>query len=260
MARASLRYQGHRDPQEALRMRMRELAAARVRFEYRRLTVLLRREGWSVNAKRIYRLYSEEGLTVRTKHRTKAAGRARVPQPGATAPNQRWSMDFMSERVADGRSFRILTVVDQFTRECLCLLADRSLTGEKVAQALELLVGQRGTPRSITVDNGSEFASRVMDAWASRHGIQLDFIRPGKPVENGFIESFNGRLRDECLNVEVFFTLEDAQETLTRWQEDYNHLRPHSSLQDMTPAAFAANWSALPQRVPAALELLEALT
>ncbi len=189
MARASLRYQGHRDPQEALRMRMRELAAARVRFEYRRLTVLLRREGWSVNAKRIYRLYSEEGLTVRTKHRTKAAGRARVPQPGATAPNQRWSMDFMSERVADGRSFRILTVVDQFTRECLCLLADRSLTGEKVAQALELLVGQRGVPHSITVDNGSEFASRVMDAWASRHGIQLDFIRPGKPVENGFINS-----------------------------------------------------------------------
>ncbi len=170
-------------------MRMRELAAARVRFGERRLTVLLRREGWSVNAKRIYRLYSEKGLTVRTKHRTKAAGRARVPQPGATAPNQRWSMDFMSERVADGRSFRILTVVDQFTRECLCLLADRSLTGENVAQALELLVGQRGVPHSITVDNGSEFASRVMDAWASRHGIQLDFIRPGKPVENGFINS-----------------------------------------------------------------------
>lgn len=166
----------------------------------------------------------------------------------------------MSERVADGRSFRILTVVDQFTRECLCLLADRSLTGEKVAQALELLVGQRGTPRSITVDNGSEFASRVMDAWAYRHGIQLDFIRPGKPVENGFIESFNGRLRDECLNVEVFFTLEDAREKLTRWQEDYNNLRPHSSLQDVTPAAFAAGWAPLPQRAPAALELLEALT
>jgi putative transposase len=260
MARASLRYQGHRDPQEALRIRLYELAAARVRFGYRRLTVLLRRDGWRVNAKRIYRLYTEEGLTVRTKRRTKAAGRARVPQPEATAPNQRWSMDFMSERVADGRSFRILTVVDQFTRECLCLLADRSLTGENVAQALELLVGQRGVPHSITVDNGSEFASRVMDAWAYRHGIQLDFIRPGKPVENGFIESFNGRLRDECLNVEVFFTLEDAREKLTRWQEDYNNLRPHSSLQDVTPAAFAAGWAPLPQRAPAALELLEALT
>ena len=135
----------------------------------------------------------------------------------------------MSERVADGRWFRILTVVDQFTRECLCLVADQSLTGEKVAQALEPVVLQRGAPRAITVDNGSEFASRVMDAWAYRHGIQLDFIRPGKPVENGFIESFNGRLRDECLNVEVFFTLDDVREKLARWQEDYNLMRPHSS-------------------------------
>lgn len=259
MARASLQYQSRRDPQEALRIRLREVAAARVRFGYRRLTVLLRRDGWHVNAKRIYRLYTEEGLMVRTKHRTKAAGRARVPQPVATAPNQRWSMDFMSERVADGRWFRILTVVDQYTRECLCLLADQSLTGEQVAQALEPVVRQRGAPRSITVDNGSEFASRVMDAWAYRHRVQLEFIRPGKPVENGFIESFNGRLRDECLNVEVFFTLEDVREKLTRWREDYNHQRPHSSLQDETPAAFAADWSAMTQRAPASPELLETL-
>ena len=241
-------------------MRLRELAAARVRFGYRRLTVLLRRDGWRVNAKRIYRLYTDEGLTVRTKHRTKAAGRARVPQTVATAPNQRWSMDFMSERLADGRWFRILTVVDQFTRECLCLLADQSLTGEKVTQALEPLVRQRGAPRSITVDNGSEFASRVMDAWAYRHGIQLDFIRPGKPVENGFIESFNGRLRDECLNVEVFFTLDVVREKLARWREDYNQHRPHSSLQDETPAAFAAEWSALTRRSSVSPELLETLT
>jgi putative transposase len=223
------------------------MAAARVRFGYRRLTVLLRREGWHVNAKRIYRLYTDEGLTVRTKHRTKAAGRARVPQAKAAAPNERWSMDFMSERVANGRWFRILTVIDQFTRECLCLLADQSLTGSTVAQALEPLVAQRGVPRAITVDNGSEFASRVMDAWAYRHGIQLDFIRPGKPVENGFIESFNGRLRDECLNVEVFFTLEDVRQKLARWQEDYNRLRPHSSLQDQAPATFAVNWLATVQ-------------
>jgi putative transposase len=135
-------------------------------------------------------------------------------------------MDFMSERVVDGRWFRILTVVDQFTRECLCLAADQSLTGEKVAQALEPVVTQRGAPHSITVDNGSEFASRAMEAWAYRHGIHLDFIRPGKPVENSFIESFNGRLRDECLNVEVFFTLEDVREKLVRWQADYNRLRP----------------------------------
>jgi len=260
MARASLRYQGHRDPQEALRMRLREVAASRVRFGYRRLTVLLRREGWRVNAKRIYRLYTDEGLTVRTKHRTKAAGRARGPQPGATALNQRWSMDFMSERVADGRWFRILTVVDQFTRECLCLLADQSLTGEKVAQACEPIVRQRGAPRAITVDNGSEFTSRVMDAWAYRHGIQLDCIRPGKPVENGFIESFNGRLRDECLNVDVFFTLDDVQEKLARWRTDYNLLRPHSALHDQAPASFAAGWAMTVQTAPASQELLETLT
>jgi putative transposase len=169
-------------------------------------------------------------------------------------------MDFMSARVADGRWFRILTVVDQFTRECLCLLADQSLTGEKVAQALEPVVAQRGAPRSITVDNGSEFASRNMDAWAYRHGIQLDFIRPGKPVENCFIESFNGRLRDECLNVEVFFTLEDVREKLSRWQEDYNGTRPHSALQDQAPATFAAAWVATEHADPATAELLETLT
>ena len=241
-------------------MRLRELAASRVRFGYRRLTVLLRRDGWHVNAKRIYRLYTEEGLTVRTKVRGRAARRSRVPPAVATAPNHRWSMDVMSERVADGRWFRILTVVDQFTRECLCLLADQSLTGEKVTQALEPVVRHRGVPHSITVDNGSEFASRVMDAWAYRHGIQLDFIRPGKPVENSFIESFNGRLRDECLNVHVFFTLDDVREKLAQWREDYNCLRPHSSLQDKTPVAFAADYSMTTVRVPPAPELLESVT
>jgi putative transposase len=241
-------------------MRLREVAAARVRFGYRRLTVLLRRDGWRVTAKRIYRLYTEEGLMVRTNHRTKAAGRHRVPQAVATAPNQRWSMDFMSARVADGRWFRILTVVDQFTRECLCLVADQSLTGEKGAEALEPVVIHRGAPRSITVDNGSEFASRVRDAWAYRHGIHLDLIRPGKPVENGFIESFNGRLRDECLNVEVFVTLEDVRQTLARWQEDYNFTRPHSALQDQAPATFAADWVATVQTAHASPELLETLT
>lgn len=241
-------------------MRLREVAAARVRFGYRRLTVLLRRDGWRVNAKRIYRLYTEAGLMVRTKVRVRAARRNRVPQAVATAPNQRWSMDFMSARVTDGRWFRILTVVDQFTRECLCLVADQSLTGEKVAQALEPIVLQRGAPRSITVDNGSECASRVMDAWAYRHGIQLDFIRPGKPVENGFIESFNGRLRDECLNVEVFFTLEDVREKLARWQEDYNLWRPHSALQDHAPASVAAQWAATAQTLHAPQVWLETLT
>ena len=225
-------------------MRLRELAASRVRFGYRRLTVLLKREGWAVNAKRIYRLYSEEGLTVRTQSRKKAASRQRVPQGLATAPNQRWSMDFVSDRLVDGRWFRALTVVDQFTRECLLLLADSSLSGEEVAGALERVVAERGGPNSITVDNGSEFASRAMDAWAYRRGIHLDFIRPGKPVENGYIESFNGRLRDECLNVELFFTLEDARVKLERWGQDYNLARPHSALDDHTPAAFAVGWLA----------------
>jgi len=167
-------------------------------------------------------------------------------------------MDFMSERVADGRWVRILTVVDQFTRECVCLVADQSLSGDKVAQALEPVVAQRGAPRAITMDNGSEFASRVMDAWAYRHGIQLDVIRPGKPVENGFIESFNGRLRDECLNVEGFFTLEDVREKLWRWQQDYNRVRPHSALEDRAPAVFVAEWvtatTPTDQDAPALLE------
>ncbi len=235
-----MRYRSHRDPQEALRMRLRELAASRVRFGYRRLTVLLKREGWAVNAKRIYRLYSEEGLTVRTKKRKKSASHQRVSQCVATAPNQRWSMDFVRDRFADGRWFRVLTVVDQFTRECLLLLADRSLSGAKVASALESVVGERGVPTSITVDNGSEFASRAMDAWAYGHGIHLDFIRPGKPVENSYVESFNGRLRDECLNVEVFFTLDDARAKLERWRQDYNLARPHSALGDQVPAQFSA--------------------
>ncbi len=213
-----------------------------------------------MNAKRIYRLYTDEGLTVRTKHRTKAAGRARVPQARATAPNERWSMGFMSERVANGRWVRILTVVDQFTRECLCLVADQSLTGETVAEAVEPVVMHRGAPRALTVDNGSEFSSRVMDAWAYRHGIPLDFIRPGKPVANGFIESVNGRLRDEGLNVDVFFTLDEVQEKLARWRTDDNLLRPHSAFQDQAPVSFAAKWFAARPTAPASSELLEPLT
>jgi putative transposase len=147
-------------------------------------------------------------------------------------------MDFVAARLLDGRWFRVLTVVDQFTRECLLLLADRSLTGQKVALALSLVVAERGAPTSITVDNGSEFYSRAMEAWAYQYGVQLVFIRPGKPVENSYIESFNGRLRDECLNVEVFFALADVQEKLERWRRDYNQVRPHSALGDRSPEEF----------------------
>ena len=171
-----------------------------------------------MNAKRIYRLYREEGLQVRTAKRAKGAARVRVPLAGATRRNQRWSMDFVSDRLADGRWFRILTVVDQYTRECICTYADRSQTGEKVVEQMKRLVALRGAPASITTDNGSEFASRAMEVWAYQAGVKWDFIRPGKPVENGYIESFNGRLRDECLNGEVFFSLADARDKLEHWR------------------------------------------
>ena len=240
LAIGTLRYRSRKVFDEVLRHRLRELAATHVRYGYRRLTVLLRREGWHVNAKRIYRLYTEEGLIVRTKQRRKIARRQRVATPMATGADQCWSMDFVSDKLADGRSFRILTVVDQFTRECVWLEADRSMTGMKVAQALERAKCERGSlPDSITVDNGSEFCSRALEAWAMGHDVQLCFIRPGRPVENGFIESFNGRLRDECLNVEWFSSLEDARQKLAKFRKHYNQQRPHSALADRTPAAFA---------------------
>ena len=176
---------------------------------------------------------------MRTKKRGERAQRQRIASGVATRPDQKWSMDFVAQRLADGRWIRVLTVVDQFTRECLLLHADTALSGEKVATALDVVIVARRTPQSITVDNGSEFASKAMDHWAYRNGIHLDFIRPGRPVENGYIESFNGRLRDECLNVEVFFTLADARWKLDLFRTDYNHHRPHSALADRTPAEFA---------------------
>lgn len=223
-------------------MRLRELAASRVRFGYRRLTVILRREGWRVNPKRIYRLYSEDGLTVRTKVRKKLARRSRVPTPKATRPNQKWSMDFMSAKLVDGRWFRVLTVIDQFTRECLALVADRTLNGHRVALALSQVVAERRAPKSITADNGSEFASKAMDAWTYQYGVRIEFIRPGRPIDNGYVESFNGRLRDECLNVETFFDLSDVREKLECWRLDYNQVRPHSALRDRSPEEFARDW------------------
>ena len=186
--------------------------------------------GW-----RIYRLYAEEGLIVRTRKRKERAQRQRVAQGSAMRPNQKWSMDFVAQRLPDGRWIRVLTVIDQFTRECLTLLADNMLSGEKVATALAKVVALRGTPESITVDNGTEFTSKALDR-AYRNGVHLDFIRPGRPVENGYIESFHGKLRDQCLNVEVFFNLADARRKLYLWRRDYNHHRPHSALEDRTPA------------------------
>jgi|TARA_B100001964_G_scaffold243026_1_gene319730 putative transposase len=242
-SRTSHRYQSTRTDDPVLRGRLRELAAARPRFGYRRLCVLLRREGWLVNQKRVYRIYREEGLEVRTKkRRRKRASHIRLLLPPAQRPNERWSMDFVTDRLENGRSFRVLTVVDQFSRECPVLEPGVSITGKAVARALERVSFARPLPRVITVDNGSEFYSQVMDSWAYRRGVQLEFIRPGKPVENAFIESFNGRLRDECLNANLFFSIDDARRKLEAWRLDYNTQRPHSSLDDRTPTEFARGW------------------
>ena len=231
--------------ERALIIRLRDLAFSRVRFGYRRLTVLLQREGWKVGKRRVQRLYRAEGLMVRTQHRKKRASQLRVPLATATAVNQRWSMDFVTERLENGRYFRVLTIVDQFTRECPLLWADVSLTGQKVVFCLQRLAATRGLPLAITVDNGAEFCSRAMDAWAYQTGVKLDFIRPGRPVENGFVESFNGRLRDECLNVNLFFSLLDVRDKLESWRHDYNTIRPHGSLGDLPPAEYAqrAMWT-----------------
>jgi len=246
---ATLLYKSRKNPLEALRRRLREIASTHVRYGYRRLTVLLRREGWKVNAKRVYRLYGEENLKVRSAERKKIARRQRIPQAEARGPNQCWSADFVSDKLTDGHSIRILTVIDQFTRECVWLEADRSMNGAKVVTALTRAMAERGAgPDSITLDNGSEFAGRAMEAWAIETGVQLCFIRPGRPVENGFIESFNGRLRDECLNVEWFPTLATAREKLAQWQDHYNYRRPHSALDDRPPAVFASLHGVHPKR------------
>ena len=223
-----------------LRERLRELAAERRRFGYRRLGVLLRREAFAVNHKRVYRLYREEGLAVRRRKRLRRCGRGRVARPVPVEANQRWSMDFVSDSLADGRRVRILTMVDDFTRECLAMEVDTSLPGLRVARVLDQVGQVRGLPKMITVDNGPEFAGRALDAWAYERRVQIHFIEPGKPVQNAYIESFNGRLRDECLNEHWFRSLHQAREIIEAWREDYNGVRPHSALGNRTPLEFAA--------------------
>lgn len=238
--RSTHRYQSRRPKQTALRQRLRELAAARPRYGYKRLQILLNREGWGVNHKRVYRLYREEGLAVRVKRRKKLASRRRVKRAAPTGPNARWALDFVFDRTLDRRGFRVLTVIDVFTRECLALVAGRSLRSADVTAALKAIIAERGRPAALTVDNGTEFTANHFDAWAFANGIAVDFIRPGKPIENAFIESFNGRLRDECLNAHWFTSLADVRQTLAAWRWDYNEMRPHSRLAGLTPKAFAA--------------------
>lgn len=220
-------------------MRLRELAMARPRYGYRRLWVLLRREGWRVNHKRVLRLYREEGLLVRTRRRRKITCQARHPLPRPDRINERWAMDFMMDELKDGRRIRIFNVIDCYSREALITQADHSLPAAKVTAALDRMIFERGLPNSITCDNGTEFTSRHFDAWAYEHRITLDFIRPGRPVENGTIESFNGRLRDECLSQHWFESLAEARDILQAWRTDYNEVRPHSSLENRTPKEVA---------------------
>ena len=223
-------------------MRLRELAAVRVSYGYRRLHVLLRREGWKVNHKLVYRLYREEGLEVRTKKRRKRVSALRVVLPVASRPNERWSMDFVSDSLHDGRRFRVLTLLDHFSRVSPAIEVGSSITGKRVVAVLERLAIEHGLPRVITTDNGTEFTSRAVDEWAHRNGVKLDFIRPGKPIENAYIESFNGRLRQECLNQSWFSSLEDAKIKIEAWRTDYNEHRPHTSLGNQSPEQFEAEW------------------
>ena len=221
-----------------LRDRLRTLAAERRRFGYRRLHVLLRREGFLVNLKRIYRLYTQEGLTVRRRKRRRRVPRGVPRLPTPTRINERWSLDFVLDVLDDGRRFRILTVVDDFTRTCLAIDVDTSIGGRRVAQVLQRLIETRGTPARLVTDNGPEFISRALDAWAYAHGIELHFIEPGKPNQNAYVESFNGRMRDECLNEQWFMSLGQARETTETWRQDYNAVRPHSALGDIPPEEF----------------------
>lgn len=237
LARSTYRYCSHRHDAE-LRSALRALAAQRRRFGYRRLHLLLRRAGWHVNHKRVYRLYRAEGLMVRRRRRKRVAVGPRIVQVPPTRPNQRWSMDFMRDTLADGRAFRTLNIVDDATRECLAIEVDRSLPGARVARVLDRLALTRGLPGQIVVDNGPEFAGRTLDGWAYTHRVHLQFIRPGKPVDNCFVESFNGKFRDECLNEHWFTGLAEARARIETWRIDYNMVRPHMSLGNRTPEEY----------------------
>jgi putative transposase len=238
--RTSVRYQSTRPDDAPLRERLKTLAQERRRFGYRRLHVLLRREGHAVNRKRIQRLYREEKLTVRRRGGRKRALGERRPMETPLAANQRWSLDFVSDQMTDGRRFRILAVVDDCTRECLALVPDTSISGRRVARELDHIVHQRGRPRTIVSDNGTELTSNAILGWSDETKVGWHYIAPGKPQQNGFIESFNGRLRDELLNETLFRSLPHARAVLETWRQDYNEERPHSKLGWMTPRAYAS--------------------
>lgn len=220
-----------------IRERLRELAGERRRFGYRRLGILLAREGMSMNRKKLFRLYREERLAVRRRRGRKRATGTRAPMAIPQGPNQRWSLDFVADALSWGRRFRVLAVVDDFTREALALVVDTSIGGQRVVRALEAVIARRGRPAMIVSDNGTELTSRAVLEWSNRTGIEWHYIAPGKPTQNAFVESFNGRFRDECLNEEVFTSLAEARAVIERWRLDYNQVRPHSAHGGLTPQA-----------------------
>ena len=235
--RRSLRQAGD----ERLRRRLLELARERPRFGYRRLHIMLQREGWQINHKRVYRVYRELNLAVRCKKRKQVAAANRRPRIVPLRADIQWSLDFMRDTLSSGRVFRTLNVVDDATRECLVIEVDTSLSGHRVARVLDRIAAKRGVyPSRLVLDNGPECTSKALDQWAYRRGVELAFIRPGKPIENCFVESFNGRFRDECLNVHWFVGLADAKEKIETWRQDYNRVRPHSSLGGLAPKDYAS--------------------
>jgi putative transposase len=246
--RSSVRYRSVRPDDAIVRVRLRELAAVRRRFGYRRLMILLRREGLQLNHKKLRRLYREERLQVRRRNGRKRALGTRSPMTLPQGPNQRWSLDFLSDTLIDGRRFRILAVVDDFTRECLALVADTSLSGQRVVRELDIIIIGRGRPASIVSDNGTEFTSMAMLRWAQQEQIAWHYIAPGKPTQNAFVESFNGRLRDELLNETLFTSLAHAREALADWRSDFNTVRPHSGVGGLTPAIYAGHVATQMQR------------
>lgn len=239
ISRSLYRYRSRRPDSAPLRARIEEIAAVKRRYGYRRVYLRLRREGWQVNRKRVYRLYRDAGLAVRRRKRKRISVIERKPLPKPTRANVSWSMDFVADGMIGGRRLRCLNIVDDCTRECLAIEVDTSITGVRVQAVLERLADTRGLPMSITVDNGPEFDGQVLDKWAYRRAVQLSFIRPGKPNENAYIESFNGKFRDECLNEHWFLSLAHARSIIEDWRIEYNTERPHSSLGNLTPAEFA---------------------
>jgi putative transposase len=235
--RGTTRYRSRRADDAQARLRLKELAAERRRFGWRRLRLMLEREGIRMNHKKLRRLYGEERLQVRRRGGRKRALGTRAPIALPQGPNQRWSMDFVSDTLTDGRRFRILAVMDDFSRECLCLVADTSLSGVRVARELDVIIARRGRPLLCVSDNGTELTSTAILKWCQEREVGWHYIAPGKPQQNAFAESFNGRLRDECLNETLFTSLAQARTILMAWQRDYNEVRPHSGLNGRTPAS-----------------------